>query len=93
MQQPQVEFEAESNVNDLAFHPELQWVAAACDRSLRIWDIGHTSSQPSLEIKNSELGSGKIKFTSLAWNRDGKILYAGCSDGVIRVYNIEVEQK
>lgn len=60
---------------------------------MRIWDIGHTSNQPLLEIKSSDLGSGKVKFTALAWNKDGKYLYAGCSDGVIRVYHIKIDQK
>lgn len=32
------------------------------------------------------------KFTSVAWDESGETIFAGCSDGIIRVFKIGVKQ-
>lgn len=34
----------------------------------------------------------KYRFTSVAWDKEGECIFAGCSDGIIRVFKAEVSQ-
>lgn len=83
-------YKTDSVVNDLAFNPEFQWVAAAADKSIAVWDVSQDDDEPIVLIKNNEVDDGKFKFTSIAWSSNGQILYCGCSDGKIRVFNIAI---
>lgn len=85
---PQVVYDADSVVNDCAFNPKYQWVVAACDNGLRTWDI---SNEPAKALISLDVPKGeKYKFTSVAWDREGTHIFAGCNDGVIRVYKVEM---
>ena len=85
---PQVVYDADSVVNDCAFNPKYQWVVAACDNGLRTWDI---SNEPAKALISLDVPKGeKFKFTSVAWDREGTHIFAGCNDGVIRVYKVDM---
>lgn len=87
-EKPQADYEADSIVNDVAFNPRFQWVAAACDKSVKIWDISNANTNKEVVCEDVPKGA-TYKFTSIAWDRDGEYLYVGCSDGIIRVFKIE----
>lgn len=86
-------YKCDSVVRDVAFNPELQWIAAATENSINIWEVAGESDKPIVTIFPNEKKTkiqGVPKFTSLAWSSSGKFLYAGASDGLIRVYSIDI---
>jgi len=91
---PIKEFKCDSNVVDLAFHPEMQWLAAATENSIGFYEIIGENEKPFGQEKPVKRTSSKIegtpKFTSLAWSHTGKYLYTGASDSFVRVYQINV---
>jgi len=80
-------------INALVFSPNRYWLCAGTRSSIRIWDLDSKSvvaelnktahdfflNQPSGLTKNPEC-------VSLAWSSDGKTLYAGYTDNMIRVW-------
>ena len=93
--EPYKEYKCDSTVNDVAFNPEFQWVAAATETSIRVWDVSGDSTNPIVIIHPVERSSkiqGKPKFTSIAWSSTGKFLFCGATDGHIRVHKIEVTE-
>ena len=96
LSEPFKTYKCDSVVHDVAFNPELQWVAAATEKSIRIWDVAGDSNDPIVVItavdKKTKI-EGTPKFASLAWSSSGKYLYAGATDGLIRVHNIEISEK
>lgn len=93
---PDKEFKCESNIVDLAFHPEMQWIAVATETSLKFYELYNHSDKPDAveepEVVNKK-STIKPKFTSVAWSSNGKVLYAGCTDGIIRVYSVNLNQE
>lgn len=89
LEKPIKEYESDSVVNDCAFNPKFQWIAAASEKSVSIWDISQEKSQPIVNFKLDK--KDKYKFTSIAWDSQGTHLFAGCNDGNIRVYSIDVQ--
>lgn len=91
-------YKCDAVVHDVAFNPEFQWVAAATEKSIRVWDVAGDSDEPIFIIK-PEIREGKSKiqgtpkFTSIAWSSSGKFLYCGATDGLIRVHNIETSEQ
>lgn len=84
-------YQSDSQVNDCAFNPKFQWIAAASDKSLRIWDIASEKEEPIvIEKADKKLN---FKFTSIAWDENGENVFVGCSDGLIRVFNVGVKQQ
>ena len=95
LNEPFKTYKCDSAVHDVAFNPELQWVAAATETSIRIWDVSGDSEQSIVTILPNEKKTkieGKPKFVSLAWSSSGKYLYAGATDGLIRVYSIDISE-
>jgi guanine nucleotide-binding protein subunit beta-2-like 1 protein len=101
LSKPYVEYKTESEVNALAFNLQYQLVAAATDKSIKIWDINSKTGQPLLSItpernpkhvkqENQKIELAIPKCTAIAWSANLKKLYVGCSDGAIRVYNIDL---
>jgi guanine nucleotide-binding protein subunit beta-2-like 1 protein len=90
------EFEAGAQINQIAFNPKLQWVAVGTEKDIKVWDLMNVSNKPIsvLEVdqsKKEKEGKGKRKppmCTSLTWNALGKKLFAGYSDGAIRVWHV-----
>lgn len=93
--EPEFEFKVEGTVTDIAFNPEFRWMAVTTSDYLRVYDLANQSKDPLMTIKAKPRKTkidGKPKFTSLAWSSSGKFLYAGCSDGLIRVHNIDISE-
>jgi len=97
LSKPHVEYKTESEVNALAFNLQYQLVAAATDKSIKIWDIMNKKGEPLMNIEpeavpadeeTSRYKGAQVRNTSIAWSANQKKLYVGCSDGHIRVYNI-----
>lgn len=77
-------------LNDLAFSPTRYWLCAASGSVVKIWDLEVKEVVGEL-LTDYSYNSTKqpIKFacTSLAWSSNGCYLYAGYSDGQIRVWS------
>jgi guanine nucleotide-binding protein subunit beta-2-like 1 protein len=86
------EFNAADQINQIAFNPKLQWVAAATEKQVLVWDLMSTSTKPvgtiSIERKVKDKKTIPLNCTALAWNALGKKLYVGCNDGTTRVYQV-----
>lgn len=93
---PDKEFKVDSNVVDLAFHPEMQWIAVATESSVQFYELYNDSEKPDAVVvpeQVSKKSTIKPKFTSLAWSSNGKALYAGATDAIIRVYTIDMSHE
>jgi guanine nucleotide-binding protein subunit beta-2-like 1 protein len=93
---PYKEIKCDSNVVDLAFHPEMQWLSIGTETSVKFLDLNNESDKPFAIVKPIAQKSkieGEPRFTCIAWSVSGKYLYAGASDAIIRVYKIEVNQQ
>lgn len=80
-------------INALAFSPNRYWLCAAVGPVVKIWDL--EDKKPVDELKADVITSGPSKTTgppqcvSLAWSPDGQTLYAGYTDNVIRVWQVQ----
>lgn len=97
LKEASIVYQAKSQVNDLKFNPTNQWLAAATDRGILIWDLQDSLQRPfeSLQhqtTKNVTMGKNKQTFlekcTSLEWNSQGTRLFGGFADGAIRVWDV-----
>lgn len=71
-----------SAIDDIAFSPDGQWIAAAAKNgSPRIWSTGENSSPIDLP------GQGGAIF-AVAFSNDGRKLYSGGTDGVLSVWDV-----
>lgn len=98
-------FDAGSTVNQLAFNPEYQIIAAATDSGVKVWDIlakedsSHLISSLTHDVERKGVKADKgpatrdVACTSLAWNNLGNRLFAGFADGVIKVWDVSVKKK
>lgn len=83
--------EAGDVINALCFSPVRYWLCAATASSIKIWDL--ESKQVTAELK-PDFGSERsakavpIQCTSLAWSSDGRILFAGYTDNIIRAWQV-----
>merc|ERR1712100_47402 len=77
-------------INALEFSPSKYWLCAATDNSIRIWDL--EAKQPVCDLTDftpaASYGKRKPPCTSLAWSADGRTLYAGYADHIIRVWEV-----
>merc|ERR1711981_416565 len=80
-------------INTLCFSPNRYWLCAACGSSIKIWDLEQKSLVEELKVQvtgeeNGE-NSAPPKCTSLCWSADGLTLYAGYTDSVIRIWELQ----
>lgn len=86
-----------SPVHDIAFSPQRFWIAIATESRTLVYDL--TSSKFILDHEperlnlNDEKKDGGKKFksfatTSVAWSKNGNLLYAGYADNNIRVFEL-----
>jgi len=94
---PSREFNAGQQINQIAFNPKLQWVAAATEAGIKIWDLLSLNTKPlhilAAEVKKVEGKETKDakapQCVSITWNALGTKLFGGFSDGNIRVWQVK----
>jgi len=93
LKQPYMEYKCDSVINSLAFNTNYQWLAAATDNGVKIWDIANDSQNlfAQIKVQSDDERTKSPKCESVCWSANGKRIYIGCSDGVIRVYNVTVK--
>jgi len=93
LKQPYVEYKCDSVINSLAFNTNYQWLAAATDKGVQIWDIANESQNlfAQIKVQSDEDKQKASNCISVCWSANGKRIYIGCSDGIIRVYNVTVK--
>jgi guanine nucleotide-binding protein subunit beta-2-like 1 protein len=83
-------------INALCFSPIRYWLCAATGQSIKIWDLESKvqvddlkPDLPAPTSKKAEKGKTvPIHVVSLAWSADGSTLYAGYTDGLVRVWQV-----
>jgi guanine nucleotide-binding protein subunit beta-2-like 1 protein len=84
--------EAEDVIHSLVFSPVRYWLCAATASYIRLWDL-ETKRTVGEDLTIEQPFTGKravpIQAISLAWSKDGVVLFAGFTDNVIRVYHVE----
>jgi len=80
-------------INALIFSPVRYWLCAATADAILIWDLESKVCLDQIKIETREgSASGKkavpIQCISLCWSPDGQTLFAGCTDNVIRCYQV-----
>ena len=87
--------ECEAPINSVLFAPKKYWLVMGTDKGIRVWDLPGKKvvtdivATPINQTQKRKKGDDKpIACTSLAWNKNGTILFAGFSDNYIRVYKI-----
>merc|ERR1712151_197578 len=92
LKQPYMEYKCESIINAVSFNTTFQWLAAATDTGIKIWDIANESQNlfAQIKISNEDEGKKAPRCMSICWSGNGRRIYVGCSDGLIRVYNVTV---
>lgn len=90
LKQPYLEYKCDSIINSLSFNTNYQWLAAATDNGVKIWDIANDGQGFFAQIKvlGDDERAKAPKCTTVCWSANGKKIYIGCSDGLIRVYNV-----
>lgn len=97
LKEPTQVYKTESEVNGLCFNTKYQWIAAALDTRVVIWDIsnkdgGHLFSFEAEALPEAAEDAKAPKCTCVAWSGNNERLYVGCADGTIRTYSITVNQ-
>jgi len=83
-------------IHSLCFSPNRYWLCAATDHGIRIWDLEGKGIVDELKL-DSPIADPKskalpISCISLAWSSDGNTLFAGYTDGEIRVWQVTTGQ-
>ncbi|KAL5506851.1 hypothetical protein EMCRGX_G008601 [Ephydatia muelleri] len=74
-------------INALVFSPNRYWLCAATGSTVKIWDL--ESKTVVDEIRAEVPGGASVECMSLAWSADGQTLFAGYTDNLIRVYDVD----
>jgi guanine nucleotide-binding protein subunit beta-2-like 1 protein len=86
--------EVDCAVNVVLFAPKKYWLIVGTENGIKILDL--PSKEFIADIKATPLDASREKSTapigctSLAWNKNGNVLFAGFTDNYIRVYKIVV---
>jgi len=75
-------------INALVFSPNRYWLCAATGQSVKIWDLESKSLVDEILVDRLST-NGPVECMSLAWSSDGQTLFAGYTDNLIRVYDVE----
>jgi len=80
-------------IHALCFSPNRYWLCAATDNGIRIWDLEGKGIVDELKLDSVDMPIADVKSKalpvsciSLAWSADGDSLFAGYTDGLIRVW-------
>ncbi|WVZ69245.1 hypothetical protein U9M48_018060 [Paspalum notatum var. saurae] len=80
--------EAGDIIHSLCFSPNRYWLCAATQDSIRIWDLESKHIVQDLKPEVPAPKNQMLYCTSLSWSADGSTLYAGYTDGTIRIFKI-----
>jgi guanine nucleotide-binding protein subunit beta-2-like 1 protein len=78
-------------IHALVFSPNRYWLCAATQTSIKIWDLESKSVVDDLRPEFSKTYGRKAiepYCVCLAWSADGGTLFAGYTDGIIRVFTV-----
>jgi guanine nucleotide-binding protein subunit beta-2-like 1 protein len=89
--------EAGEPVMSIAFNPKQCSLAATTTKSVRVYDIESKSLKAEIKIAEPRVESPmcgaeftsslkEVMPTAICWSPDGKIIYIGCNDKIIRAY-------
>ncbi|MBN3281758.1 RACK1 kinase, partial [Polyodon spathula] len=80
-------------INALCFSPNRYWLCAATGPSIKIWDLEGKIIVDELrqEVISTSSKAEPPQCTSLAWSADGQTLFAGYTDNLIRVWQINIK--
>lgn len=82
------EIDAESPVNVVLFASKLYWLVIGTEQGIRIYDLPNKRFIDQYEAKGLDglkRTNAPIGCTSLVWSKNQQHLYAGFTDGFIRV--------
>lgn len=86
--------EAGDIIHSLVFSPNRYWLCAATGNEIKVWDLESKEvlCTLSLNLNEEEPSRGKNyqppHCACLCWSADGSTLFAGCTDNLIRVFNV-----
>lgn len=84
--------EANDEINALTFSPNRYWLCAAVGPVIKIWDL--EDKRVVDELKPDVIGAQDRGITPtctcLSWSADGQTLFAGYSDNIIRVWQVDI---
>lgn len=75
-------------INALVFSPNRYWLCAATGPTVKVWDLESKSLVDEIHIDHLS-ATGPVDCMSLAWSSDGQTLFAGYTDALIRVYDVD----
>jgi len=80
-------------IHALVFSPIRYWLCAATASDIKIWDLESKqvvcTLRPDLKVAKDPKKCVPIQCISLAWSGDGNTLFAGYTDAVIRVWQVQ----
>jgi len=90
-----------ASINKVAFNPIKQWIAAASDNGVHIFDLNNESDEAIAKLivekprkkKETKLRAESYACTSLCWSTNGRKLFAGFTDNIIRVYDVNIDER
>jgi len=85
------DLQGSDTINSLCFAPNRYWLCAGTQTSIKIWDLESKNVIEDIFITDYASKSSKSMHhfcTCLHWSGDGTTLYAGYTDGIIRVYSV-----
>jgi guanine nucleotide-binding protein subunit beta-2-like 1 protein len=84
--------EAGDTIHSLCFSPVRYWLCAATQSSIKIFNLETKTEVETLkpaDLPTQGRKSVPIQCISLAWSGDGSTLFAGYTDNIIRVWQVE----
>jgi guanine nucleotide-binding protein subunit beta-2-like 1 protein len=75
-------------IHSLVFSPNRYWLCVATASSIKIFDLESKVCVDTLKSPEVTEKALPIQPISLAWSADGNTLFAGYTDGIIRVWSV-----
>ncbi|OQR93861.1 guanine nucleotide-binding protein subunit beta-2 [Thraustotheca clavata] len=82
--------EAGDIIHALVFSPNRYWLCAATSSGIKIWDLESKVVVDEIVPEFEHVGKKSLPphCVSLCWSADGASLFAGYTDGIVRVYAV-----
>lgn len=86
------QIDCDSPINCVLFSPKKFWLILGTDQGIKVWDLPAKKIIQTIEVtpidKHLKDQKKPLACTSLCWNKEGLVLFAGFSDNHIRVFKI-----